>query len=97
MPAGCTSVDKDWRQGGSDREPVAAQGYSDGLAAFTVFVEAVGGSTVEEGVSRVGPTVAVSRRLTAPSGAYLVTLVGEVPQNTAERVIEGISVRDSQP
>lgn len=97
MPAGFTSVDQDWRQGGSDREPVAAQGYSDGLAAFTVFVEAVGDSTVEEGVSRVGPTVAVSRRLTAPSGAYLVTLVGEVPQNTAERVIEGISVRDSQP
>ena len=51
---------------------------------------------MEEGVSRVGPTVAVSRRLTAPSGAYLVTLVGEVPQSTAERVIEGIRVRDSQ-
>jgi negative regulator of sigma E activity len=26
-----------------------------------------------------------------------VTLVGEVPQSTALRVIDGISVRDSQP
>jgi len=41
--------------------------------------------------------VAVSRRLAAPSGVYLVTLVGEVPQSTALRVIEGISVRENQP
>ncbi|MCG8391703.1 MAG: MucB/RseB C-terminal domain-containing protein [Pseudomonadales bacterium] len=95
LPAGFRSVDQDWRSAG-DRAPVAAQGFSDGLAAFTVFVEAVEGGSVEEGVSRVGPTVAVSRRLTAPSGAYLVTLVGEVPQSTAERVIQGIRVRDAR-
>ncbi|MQX54318.1 MucB/RseB C-terminal domain-containing protein [Alcanivorax sediminis] len=96
LPAGFEAADQDWRSADGRRQPVAAQGYSDGLAAFTVFVEAVGKGAVEEGVSRVGPTVAVSRRLTAPSGAYLITLVGEVPQATAERVIEGISVRDAR-
>ncbi|MZR62096.1 MucB/RseB C-terminal domain-containing protein [Alcanivorax sp. DP30] len=96
LPAGFVAADQDWRSGDGKRKPVAAQGYSDGLAAFTVFVETVGEGAVEEGVSRVGPTVAVSRRLTAPSGAYLITLVGEVPQSTAERVIQGVSVRDAR-
>ncbi|MBU86159.1 MAG: nucleoside transporter [Alcanivorax sp.] len=97
LPAGFRAMEQDWRQATTDRAPVAARGFSDGLAAFTVFVEAIGENSVEEGVSRVGPTVAVSRRLAAPSGVYLVTLVGEVPQSTALRVIEGISVRENQP
>ena len=96
LPAGFQAAEQDWRSGDGKRKPVAAQGYSDGLAAFTVFVEIVNQGAVEEGVSRVGPTVAVSRRLTAPSGAYLITLVGEVPQSTAERVIQGVSVRDAR-
>lgn len=97
LPGGFTAMPLDWRQVRNERQPVAAQGYSDGLATFTVFVEAVGEKAVEEGVSRVGPTVAVSRRLTAPSGAYLLTLVGEVPQATAERVVDNIRVRDAKP
>ncbi len=96
LPTGFEAADQDWRSGDGKRKPVAAQGYSDGLAAFTVFVETISEGAVEEGVSRVGPTVAVSRRLTAPSGAYLITLVGEVPQSTAERVIQGVSVRDAR-
>ena len=95
LPAGFDAAAQDWRSTDGKRKPVAAQGFSDGLAAFTVFVEALETDAVEEGVSRVGPTVAVSRRLTAPSGPYLVTLVGEVPQSTAERVIQGVSVRDA--
>lgn len=96
LPPGFRSDPQGWRQGGKHRTPVAAQGFSDGLAAFTVFVEPVADGSVEEGVSRVGPTVAVSRRLTAPSGAYLITLVGEVPQATAERVVEGVSIQDAR-
>lgn len=95
LPAGFETTGQDWRHAEDDRAPVAAQGYSDGLAAFTVFVEEVKDGSVEEGVSRVGPTVAVSRRLTAPSGAYLVTLVGEIPQATAERVIQSVRVQDA--
>ncbi len=95
LPAGFEAADPDWRSGDGKRLPVAAQGYSDGLAAFTVFVETVGQGDIEEGVSRVGPTVAVSRLLKAPAGSYLITLVGEVPQSTAERVIQGVSVRDA--
>ncbi|EKF73942.1 negative regulator for alginate biosynthesis [Alcanivorax hongdengensis A-11-3] len=96
LPGGFEAMQEDWRRSEKNRAPVAAQGYSDGLATFTVFVEAVSDGSVEEGVSRVGPTVAVSRRLTAPSGAYLVTLVGEIPQATAERVIGNIRVHDNR-
>ncbi|MDX1803119.1 MAG: MucB/RseB C-terminal domain-containing protein [Alcanivorax sp.] len=96
LPKGFAALQEDWRRSGDGRQPVAAQGYSDGLATFTVFVEPVGDGSVEEGVSRVGPTVAISRKLTAPSGGYLVTLVGEVPQATAERVVDSIHVQDGQ-
>ena len=35
----------------------------------------------------MGPTVAVSRRVDNATGSFLLTLVGEVPQVTAERVL----------
>ena len=34
----------------------------------------------------LGPTVAVSRRLTTPQGEMMVTVVGEIPIGTAERI-----------
>lgn len=99
LPQGFKSVDQDWRRINASRPPVAAQSYSDGLATFTVFVEPVHtDGQVEEGVSRVGPTVAISRRLDATGQNYRVTLVGEIPQPTAERVMRGVGivVADSQ-
>lgn len=60
--------------------------YDDGLARFSVFVEPVGGAAVTDIRTQLGPTVAVSRRLTTPKGDAMVTVVGEIPIGTAERI-----------
>jgi negative regulator of sigma E activity len=84
--------------------------YTDGLAAFSVFVEAMpepGAASVE---SRNGATVAVTQPLgletltsTAGSDAggagetalrHLVTVVGEIPVVTARRIAGSIQPRD---
>ncbi|WP_028624458.1 MucB/RseB C-terminal domain-containing protein [Pseudomonas sp. Ant30-3] len=60
--------------------------YDDGLARFSVFLEPLNGATVTDTRTQLGPTVAVSRRLTTPQGEMMVTVVGEIPVGTAERI-----------
>ncbi|MBW8354580.1 MAG: MucB/RseB C-terminal domain-containing protein [Pseudomonas sp.] len=60
--------------------------YDDGLARFSVFLESLNGATVTDTRTQLGPTVAVSRRLTTPEGEMMVTVVGEIPIGTAERI-----------
>lgn len=60
--------------------------YNDGLSRFSVFIEPVSGAAVADIRTQLGPTVAVSRRLTTPSGDAMVTVVGEIPMGTAERL-----------
>ena len=60
--------------------------YVDGLARFSVFLEPLNGATVTDTRTQLGPTVAVSRRLTTPEGEMMVTVVGEIPIGTAERI-----------
>ncbi|MET1080820.1 MAG: MucB/RseB C-terminal domain-containing protein [Pseudomonas sp.] len=66
--------------------------YSDGLAHFSVFVEPLRGAVADDVRSQFGPTAAVSRRMKVEQGDVMVTVVGEVPPGTAERV--ALSVRD---
>lgn len=65
--------------------------YSDGLARFSVFLEPVSDAGVTEARTQLGPTVAVSRRLNTVDGEMMVTVVGEIPVGTAERI--ALSVR----
>jgi sigma-E factor negative regulatory protein RseB len=60
--------------------------YSDGLASFSIFVEAVSDPSVGDARSRVGPTSVVSKRVAGDSVDYIVTVVGEIPLGTAERI-----------
>lgn len=60
--------------------------YDDGLARFSVFLEPLNGAVVTDTRTQLGPTVAVSRRLTTPDGEMMVTVVGEIPIGTAERI-----------
>lgn len=60
--------------------------YDDGLARFSVFIEPVSGADATDIRTQLGPTVAVSRRLTTPKGDAMVTVVGEIPIGTAERI-----------
>lgn len=65
--------------------------YEDGLARFSVFLEPISDVSVMETRTQLGPTVAVSRRLNTGDGEMMVTVVGEIPIGTAERI--ALSVR----
>lgn len=65
--------------------------YEDGLARFSVFLEPISEGGVTENRTQLGPTVAVSRRLNTVDGEMMVTVVGEIPIGTAERI--ALSVR----
>ncbi|MDE0441546.1 MAG: MucB/RseB C-terminal domain-containing protein [Gammaproteobacteria bacterium] len=64
--------------------------FSDGLATFSVFIEAAPQSAAGGVFSRNGATVLLSHDLTGELGDYLVTVVGEVPPETAHRVAESV-------
>jgi sigma-E factor negative regulatory protein RseB len=67
-------------------DPVACLLYGDGLARFTVFLEPLRGAGAEDARSQLGPTAVVSRRMSTADGDMMVTVVGEIPLGTAERV-----------
>ncbi|MGV8920320.1 MAG: MucB/RseB C-terminal domain-containing protein [Pseudomonas sp.] len=67
--------------------------YGDGLARFSVFIEPLNGATVADIRTQLGPTVAVSRKISTASGDSMVTVVGEIPIGTAERI--ALSMRSS--
>ncbi|MDB6061083.1 MAG: hypothetical protein JWM78_1186 [Verrucomicrobiaceae bacterium] len=65
--------------------------YSDGLAVLSVFVEAAKGPLPSNGGTAVqGATVAYSRATQFGPNPYVVTVVGEVPTDTAGRVAESV-------
>lgn len=72
-----------------------AVAFSDGLAAFSVFVEPAGRLKMPRGVSRIGATTVYMHELESAGRKYLVTVVGEVPPETARRVAESVRVQDS--
>ena len=76
-------------------DPVACLTYGDGLARFSVFIEPLHGAMVGDARSQLGPTVVVSKRLQTDDGGQMVTVVGEVPLGTAERV--ALSIRPGPP
>ena len=67
-------------------EPVAYLLYGDGLARFSIFLEPLQGAAAEDARSQFGPTAVVSRRMSTAEGDVMVTVVGEIPLGTAERV-----------
>ncbi|MBC9249943.1 RNA polymerase subunit sigma [Pseudomonas alcaligenes] len=67
-------------------DPVACLMYGDGLARFSVFLEPLRGAVVDESRNQLGPTAVVSRRMSTADGDVMVTVVGEIPLGTAERI-----------
>lgn len=65
--------------------------YSDGLAAFTLFVEsAADESRMPRLQQQWGATAAVVRYIGTQSGKYRITVVGEVPLITAEKIAASV-------
>ncbi len=63
--------------------------FTDGLALVSVFVERTEGPTAGE-TARMGATVAVSRVIAQAGDRWLVTVVGEVPERTAQKMAESV-------
>jgi len=70
---------------------IEAQTYTDGLSSFTLFLERPQADIrVGEGLVNRGATIAYTRGMMLDSGPRLVTVVGEVPVNSARMVVESL-------
>jgi sigma-E factor negative regulatory protein RseB len=68
--------------------------YTDGLASFSVFLERLSRPLKPgEGVERQGSTVAYTRGMQLQGEPVLVTVLGEVPTNTARMVADSVRMR----
>jgi len=85
-----------WLPGGfmptENNSPLAAdKTYTDGLAVFTVFLESAPDLPAPgEGRARQGGTTAYTRGLAIAGNPVLVTVLGEIPVNTARMVADSI-------
>lgn len=86
MPDGFELIDSNIRTSPASDASVTWLSYGDGLARLSVFIESLNGAVVEDARSQMGPTVAVSKRISTSDGDVMVTVVGEVPLGTAERI-----------
>ncbi|KPQ28848.1 MAG: sigma-E factor negative regulatory protein RseB [Marinobacter excellens HL-55] len=71
-----------------------AVAFSDGVAAFSVFVEPVGSLKMPTGASRVGATTIYMREMSVAERPFLVAVVGEIPPRTARKVADSVEIDD---
>ena len=90
LPAGFRMIDESYDSIQTGRAPVDHRVYSDGLASLSIFIERViaAGDRLE-GHSSVGAFNAFGRTV----GEFQVSVVGEVPGITVERVAASIMKR----
>lgn len=69
-----------------------AVAFSDGLAAFSVFVEPARKIVMPTGASRIGATTIYMKQLEVDNVDFFVTVVGEIPPITARKVAESVKV-----
>ncbi len=94
LPKGFTMAAADIRRTPSESKSIHTMMYSDGLAAFSVFIEDMPQAGAASMVSRTGATVAVTHLVAGPNRAHhLVTLVGELPTPTALKIAKSIRYR----
>lgn len=98
LPDGFSMAAADIRRAPSSLKSIDTMMFSDGLAAFSVFVEDMPDDGAASAmVSRNGATVAVTHRIEGRDGApYLVTLVGEIPAPTAQRIARSVVARGDE-
>ena len=94
LPDGFSMAAADIRRAPSSLKSIDTMMFSDGLAAFSVFVEDMPDSGAASMVSRNGATVAVTHMVSGErQESYLVTLVGEIPTRTAKRIARSVLPR----
>ena len=91
VPEGFILKDRQIRPSPVSQQKVAALIYSDGIASFSIFVEKDETRILSQASENIGALAAVSKIYRDGESYYHVTVVGEVPLSTAERV--AVSVR----
>lgn len=86
VPPGFALLNSHSRQPSTTEGYMLSQVYSDGLAHFSVFLERINGLEVEGSRRQIGPTAVVSRKVMQGADTLMVTVVGEIPLASAERV-----------
>ncbi|MFI2810602.1 MucB/RseB C-terminal domain-containing protein [Microbulbifer sp. JSM ZJ756] len=66
--------------------------FSDGLSVFTVFVQRLGPELEYKGRAIRGATVAYMDRVEVDGTNYTVTVVGEIPDATAQRLARSVAM-----
>ncbi len=89
VPPGFTMAAADIRRKPSTLKDVNTMMYSDGIAAFSVFIEDMPPAGAGSVISRNGATVAVTH-LAKQHKPHLVTVVGELPTGTAKRIAQSV-------
>ncbi|WP_067518279.1 MucB/RseB C-terminal domain-containing protein [Endozoicomonas ascidiicola] len=80
----------------SDHE-VTSRVYSDGIASFSVFVEEDDSRVLSQASEKIGAMAAVSKVYRDNNQYYHVTVVGDIPLGTAERVAVSVRPVTDQP
>ncbi|MEM6483868.1 MAG: MucB/RseB C-terminal domain-containing protein [Pseudomonadota bacterium] len=72
----------------------ARKSYTDGFASFSVFMEPLNAAIKPgEGVERQGSTVCYTRGMVFDRVPVLLTVLGEIPTNTARMVADSVRMR----
>ena len=95
LPAGFAMTDSHMRHKPASGSQVSSLIYSDGLAAFSIYVEPMPKSGAASMVSQNGATVAVTHQIHEQGEYFLVTLVGEIPIETARKVVTTVHQKKS--
>ncbi|WP_414980818.1 MucB/RseB C-terminal domain-containing protein [Congregibacter sp.] len=80
----------------TDSTPIKSQrkSYTDGLSSFSVFLEPLSVAIKPgEGVERQGSTVAYTRGVLLQRRPVLITVLGEIPTNTARMLADSVRLR----
>ncbi|PVY78977.1 MucB/RseB-like sigma(E) regulatory protein [Tamilnaduibacter salinus] len=71
--------------------PGEVAAFTDGLASFSVFIRQKPAVEMPLGASRVGATTIFMRRLEHDGERHLITVVGEIPPETAMKVARSVT------
>jgi sigma-E factor negative regulatory protein RseB len=94
LPPGFVQTARELHDASVAGHPVEMQTYTDGLAVFAVFVERGVEQPQQEGRASRGATVSYM----VPRGeGNLVTVVGEIPMDTAQLIANAVNFPDATP
>lgn len=93
VPPGFTLSSTFMRRSSVSDDQVVSLDYGDGLARFSIFIEPLHGAKIDDARTQLGPTSVVSKRLNTDDGGMMVTVVGEIPSGTAERIAMSVRPR----